>query len=289
MASFSYIIIEVLSYLLPVRLAYFVTKLISAASYFVVYKKERMNVAKNLSYVFGDKLKKWRKEKLIFDTFQSFALFIYEVAIMRKINYKTYRKFVRPLGFENVENALKQGKGVVIVTGHLGNWEWGAALLTYLGYKAIVIATRFKNEFVTRYFYNKRTRQGLEVVYLEEAVRKSLRKLKNNGIVAIVGDRDYTNQGMEIAVFGKMMKFPTGALILALRAGAPVVPCFAIRRGMCKYDVIFSSPIEMESKGYKQEEFKDDLIKWVKFLEGYVRKYPSHWYRFEPFWEAEKA
>jgi len=289
MDSVCYFIVNLLSYLLPVRLAHLITRLAANVLFHTVYKNARRNVENNLMFIFGDKLKRWKRKQLIFETFQSFAFFIYEFAIMRKINQKTYRNFVNPVGFENVERALEKGKGVIIVTGHLGNWEWGAALLTYLGYHAIVIATRFKNPFVTRYYYNQRTKQGLEVIYLEDAVKKTLKKLKSNGIVAIVGDRDYTNQGTEISFFGKMTRFPTGALLLGLRTGAPVIPCFAIRRGMCKYDVIFSSPIKMMSKGYREEEFKEDMSRWAKILEGYIRKYPSQWYRFQPFWEPEKV
>lgn len=289
MLTASYIIINFLSYILPVRLAYFITKWIVVGAYFTIYRKARKNVEHNIEYVFSDKLKKWEKDRIVFETFLNFGLFIYEFLIIRKINQKTYKNFVNPVGFENVERALKKGKGVIIVTGHLGNYEWGAALVTYLGYPLMVIANKFKNRFITKYYYERRKNQGMEVVYLEEAVRKSLRKLKSNGGVAIVGDRDYTNQGLEVPFFGKLTKFPEGAFLLSLRTGAPVIPCFAIRRGMCRYDVIFSSPIIMESKGYKEEELKEDLMKWVKIVEKYVREYPTQWYRFEPFWEPEKV
>ena len=289
MITVIYSLMNFVSFLLPIRLAYFMTKVVSGILYFTLYKKSRQNVENNLSYVFADKTGRQEKERMIYETFQSFALFMYEFMIMRKINQKTYKRFVNPVGFENVERALKKGKGVIIITGHLGNWEWGAALLTYLNCKAMVIATKFKNEFVTKLYYNKRKHQGLEVIFLEEAVRKILKKLKSNGIVAIVGDRDYTNQGIEVPFFGKKTKFPTGALLLGLRTGAPVIPCFAIRRGMCRYDVIFKSPLVMKSKGYKENELKKDLMQWVRMLEKFVKEYPEQWYRFEPFWEPENA
>ena len=284
-----YIIINFLSYLLPVWLAYFITKLVVGAVYFIFYRRGRRNVSRNLEYVFGNRLKIWQKEKIIFKTFQSFALFIYEFLIIRKINQRTFKNFVNPIGFENVERALKKGKGVICLTGHLGNWEYGAALLTYLGYPGMVIAKRFKNKFITKYFYNRRREQGMEVAYLEEAVRKTLRKLKSNGIVAILGDRDYTNQGIEVPFFGKKTKFPAGPFLFGLKTGAVIIPTFAARVGMCRYDVIFDTPIELESKGYKKEEIKKDLIKWIKVFEKFIRRYPSQWYRFEPFWEPEKG
>ncbi|MCK4584837.1 lysophospholipid acyltransferase family protein [candidate division WOR-3 bacterium] len=283
-----YIIINFLSYILPMKLAYFITKCVVAGVYWPFYIKGRINVEKNLSYAFADRLKRWEKEKIIFETFQNFGLFLYEFLIIRKINQKTFRKFVNPVGFENIKKALKKGKGVIFLTGHLGNWEWGAALLTYLGHSPMVIAKRFKNRFITNYYFDRRQKQGMEVVYLDEAVRKSLRKLKNNGLVAIVGDRDYTNQGIEVPFFGKNTRFPTGAFLLAMRNGAAVIPTFAVRMGMCKYDVIFNSPLVIESSGYKAEDIKKNLMRWVKILESYIRRYPSQWYRFEPFWGLEK-
>lgn len=225
---------------------------------------------------------------MVFETFQSFALFMYEFLIIRKLNRKTQPRLVKAVGFEKVEKALKDGKGAIMITGHLGNWEWGAALLTYLGYPPTVIATRFKNEFVTKFYYNRRVQQGMEVAYLDEAVRKTLRKVKHNGIVAILGDRDYTRQGIEVTFFGTRTKIPVGALLLGLRSGAAVFPAFAVRVGMCRYHVLFDDPIELTSKGYREDEMKEDLKKWVKVLERYVRKYPTQWYRFEPFWEPER-
>lgn len=282
-----YIIIDFLSYLLPKKLAYFIDKLIVAAVYYSVYRKGRKNVAQNLACVFGNELEVWRKEKIIRETFINFGLQMYEFLIMRKMNRGDFKAYANPVGFEKVQNALKRGKGVIILTGHIGNYEWGAAMVAHLGYEPSVVVARFKNEYVTRYYYNRRVQQGLEVIYLEDAVRKTLRKMKKNGIVCIVGDRDYTNDGVEVEFFGKKTKFPAGAILMGLRTGAAVIPAFAVRVGICKYDVIFEDPLELKSKGYKQDEMKEDLMKWVKVMEKYVRTYPTQWYRFKPFWEPE--
>ncbi|TES89874.1 MAG: hypothetical protein E3J87_11150 [Candidatus Cloacimonadota bacterium] len=283
-----YFIVNFLSYIIPVRLAHFLAKWIIVALYSTFYRKQRINVEKNLTYVFKSRLRGWEKKRLVLDTFLNFASFFYEFLIIKRINQKNFRNFLNPIGFEKVGKALKKEKGVIFITGHLGNWEWGASTLTYLGYPPIVIANRFRNRFITKYFFDRRQQQGMEVVYLEDAVRKSLRKLRRNGLVAIVGDRNFTNQGVEVPFFGKETKFPTGAFLLGIRCGAPVIPTFAVRVGMCKYDVIFENPIYFEGKSYKEEEVKKYLMKWVKTLEGYIRRYPNQWYRFEPFWVTEE-
>jgi lauroyl/myristoyl acyltransferase len=289
MFTIFYKTVNVLSYVLPSRLAYLISKVVAGVMYHSVYRKARLNLDRNLQYVFGKEMKRWKREKIIFETFQSFALFIYEFLVMRRINEKTYTRYVRPVGFQRVRTALKKGNGVICLTGHLGNWEWGAAMLTYLGYPPTVIATRFKNEYVTKFYHDRREQQGMEVAYLEDAVRKTLRKVKQNGLVAILGDRDYTNQGIEVPFFGKMTRFPAGPLLLGRRSGAAIIPAFAIRVGICKYNVYFDEPIELKSKSHKDKEYKNDLRRWAKVLEKYVRKYPRQWYRFEPFWESEKV
>lgn len=283
-----YITINMLSYLLPVRCAWFITKAISAGSYFLLYARARRNVRQNLLRVFGGKIEKWKLDRMVFKTFQNFALFMYEFLITRRLNKKTQPYMAKPVGFEKVEKALEQGKGAIMITGHMGNWEWGASMLTYLGHPATVIANRFKNEYITKFYYDRRVQQGMEVAYLDEAVRKTLRKVRSNGCVAILADRDYTGQGMEMELFDTRTKMPSGALLLALRSGAALIPAFAIRVAPCRYHVIFDDPIPLESKGYKEEEMKDDMKKWIAVLERYVRKYPTQWYRFEPFWEPER-
>jgi KDO2-lipid IV(A) lauroyltransferase len=161
-------------------------------------------------------------------------------------------------------------------------------MVARLGYSPSVVATGFKNDYITNFYYTRRMQQGLEVIYLEDAVRKTLRKMKKNGIVCIVGDRDYTKDGVAVEFFGKITKFPAGAILMALRTGAALIPAFAIRAGICKYNVFFGDEIKLESKGYRVEEMKEDLMKWVRVMESYVRQYPAQWYRFEPFWEPEK-
>ena len=80
------------------------------------------------------RLEKWQIERMVFETFQNFAIFMYEFLIMRKLNKKTQPVYLTPVGFEKVERALRDGKGAIIITGHLGNWEWGAAMLAHLGH-----------------------------------------------------------------------------------------------------------------------------------------------------------
>jgi len=288
MLTIHYLIINFLSYILPVKLACFITKWVVVIAYYIVYGEARKNVTENLIQVFGNSLPKWEKDKMVRETFLNFGLFIYEFLIIKRINKKNFKQFINPVGFENVEKALENGKGVIFLTGHLGNYEWGAAVLHYLGYNPIVIAKRYKNRFITNYYFNRRKGQGMDVVYLDQAVKESLRRLKKNGLVAIVGDRDYTDQGLDVLFFGKKTRFPTGALLLAIRTGATVIPTFALRSGMCKYDVVFNKPILLESKGYKQEDIEKDLMKWIKVLEDYIRKYPSEWYTFQPIWKTEK-
>ncbi len=282
-----YIIINVLSYLLPVRCAYFITKAVSAGAYFFIYGRGRENVRQNLLHVFGHEIEKWKVERMAFETFQNFALFMYEFLLTRRLNSRTQPSMAQPVGFEKVEKALEKGKGAIMITGHIGNWEWGAAMLTYLGHPATVIANRFKNEYITKFYYDRRVQQQMEVAFLDEAVRKTLRKVRSNGCVAILSDRDYTGQGMEIEFFGMKAKIPTGALLLALRSGAALIPAFSVRVAPCQYNVIFDDPIPLTSKGYKEEEMREDMKKWVAVLERYVRKYPTQWYRFGPFWEPE--
>ncbi|OQX53490.1 MAG: hypothetical protein B5M53_06845 [Candidatus Cloacimonas sp. 4484_209] len=280
MLNTAYVIINFLSYILPIRLAYFITKWIVVVAYFTVYGKAKKNVEKNIEFVFGDKLKEWEKKKILRETFLNFGLFIYEFLIIRKINKRSFRKFLNPVGFEKVEKALRKGRGVLIVTAHVGNWEWGAVMLTYLGYPPTVIAKRFKNEFLTRFYFKKRSMHSLEVVYLDDAVKKSLRKLRTNGLVAILGDRDYTSQGIEVPFLGKPVRLPTGAVLLSKRSGAVVIPAFAIRVGTCKYNVFFEDPIEYSKEGYKEEDIKKDIMRLSKVIEKYIKKYPSQWYNF---------
>ena len=111
--------------------------------------------------------------------------------------------------------------------------------------------------------------------------------LAKNEIVAMLGDRATKTNRMRIKFFGKEAYFPTGAIILSLLTGAPIVPGFVIYKGKGKYYGVAEKPIYAKETGNREKDIKETLEKIIKVFEKYIRKYPDQWYNFYPFWETQ--
>lgn len=125
-------------------------------------------------------------------------------------------------GLERLQEALGGGRGVVLVTGHLGNWEIGGAALAVRGVPMDVVAQRQSNPLFDRLVVETRERLGLRVIPREQATRQGLRSLRAGRVVALVADQDANQAGAFVPFFGRLASTHRGPAMLALRTGAPL-------------------------------------------------------------------
>ena len=246
---------------------------------------------------------------LTFKTYRNFAKFIYEFIKIPSVDLKKVREEFVFEGLERIEEVLRRGKGAIIMTAHLGNWELGGIVFSLKGFPMTVIAWPHRSRRVTDFFTRRRSSKGLKVVQVGDAKRETLRALRRNECVAVLGDRNFTRRGICIPFFGRPVQFPIGAFQLSARTGAPIIPIFNIRSGDGKYRFIVESPIFFEKhrrsarlpsqppqrrdsqpprqgEDWYQKGLKENLLKWATLLEKYIRRYPDQWYLFEPVFET---
>lgn len=186
---------------------------------------------------------------------------------------------------------LEKGRGAVVLTGHLGNWDLAAADLRKYGRAVTVVmaheANRSTHEFV------RRMREGhdIRVVYSDESVFSSLhlvRALRANHIVAMQLDRTNPNgRTFEIPFFGVPARFSAGPFHLARVAGSPIIPSFAPRIGVRHYKIRFGGVHEVPDRG-RRSAIESVAARVVADFEAIVREHPCQWFQFADFW-AEPA
>jgi len=276
--SLFFLFIDILGKFLPKKVAEFVSERISDICYFTIYRKGVLNYRENISPFYNGNIR-----KLSLRCVRNFSLFIYEFVLLPRLNKRNFKKYIFPVNIEKVYEARKRGKGVIILTAHLGNYEWGAAMLTFLGFPLTVISLPYRNRFITNFYEEKRTQKGMKVVYIKNAITGSLKALKNNELLALLGDRVFNEEGIKVEMFGKKTIIPSGPFYLSLRTGAAIIPAFALKERDNRYHVYFEDEIKLDKKNL--EENKNLYIsKWMEILEKYVRKYPEQWYRFDRLW-----
>ena len=191
---------------------------------------------------------------------------------------------------DTVADALREGRGAVIVTGHFGYWDIAAKILHEHGRPINVVMAREANATTNQYVRAARERAGVRVIYSDTSVLSSLnmiRALRRNEIVAIQLDRSPGAVGARLVpFFGAPASFPSGPFILARAAGAPLIPVFTPRLGTRHYAIRvgdrFSVPQETRALDRVMAEV-------VHFFEDTVRAFPTQWFQFAPFWPGGAA
>jgi lauroyl/myristoyl acyltransferase len=168
----------------------------------------------------------------------------------------------------------------------MGNWEMVGAAASLRGAPVLAIVRPHPNPRVHRFFMSQRQRLNYRVLPVGHAARPVLRHLTANGIVALLGDRPYGEEGLEVDLFGQATLLPTGPARLALSAGAELIPWFVLRRFDDSFTVVFEPPIPRQAAGSRRERARAMTQAFARVLEAYVRENPSQWLNFYPVWDG---
>lgn len=186
-------------------------------------------------------------------------------------------------GWEHVERALALGKGLIAVTGHLGNWEYGGAYFAARGVPTDVVARGMANPIFEAYVTRTREEIGMAVIHDKDAVKRTPRALRENHMVAFVSDHDALGLASTfVPFFGRPAKTPRGPAVFALRFGAPVVFIAIPRLPSGRYAVIVE-PVEVEPTGDREADVDAIVLRFTQMLEAMVRRFPAQY-----FWQHRR-
>ncbi len=192
------------------------------------------------------------------------------------------------IGFSRLVEGRLKGKGVVLLTAHLGNWEVGGLMLAEVKQPIHVVLVPDLFAGVERVRRRMHARAGVTEIPVDRTFLPTLsvlRALDRNGIVAMQGDRDFDNTGIAAPFFGREAYFPRGPFRVAMATGAVVLPAFIVSVPGGRYRAIIEEPIPIEDAGDRDAALRRNVARYIAVLERYVGKYPEQWYCFYPFWD----
>ena len=190
-------------------------------------------------------------------------------------------------GEEVLQEAAREGRGVMLVSGHLGNWEVGTAGLVARGFPMDIVAARQRNVLFDRYLTRSRERLGMTVIPREEAQRGVLASLKVGRMIGIMGDQDARRAGIFVLYFGRPASTARGPAVLSMRAGATVATFYTIRRAGWKprYD-IYIEPVKKAEGGRGRAAVAAVTQAFTTRLEERVREYPEQYLWHHRRWKT---
>lgn len=172
-------------------------------------------------------------------------------------------------GVENLEAALRGGRGAILLTAHLGNWELLGAVLAARGYEVNAIVSRLKVKGLDRLVGRIRRSIGVNPIP-RESLKSAVESLKRNQILAILADIDTRARGVFVRFFGRRAFAPIGPISISLQTGAPIVPAFIVREGR-RHRIFILEPLKPEG------DPPSDAQRLTELIESFVRRYPDQW------------
>ncbi len=274
--------------LLPQRFLYFIAIRIADLNFHWLDRKGRAAVENNLRRVLPNAPEaRIRKETQW--VFRNFAKYLTEFFRFRHFDLNWFKTNMAMFGFDYVEEALLEGKGCIVSSAHLSNWELGAAAATVMGGKKLTVSVAMhRYGKINNLFMRERESMGLRVADMEkDAAIVMMRALRRNEVIGVMGDRDPTQQGVEVDFFGRPCRFPQGPARLSLATGAPIIPAFCIRRTNDSFSVVFLPPLPIPETGTRDEKVKEITQTFANIIANTIRVHPEQWAVFYNLWDTE--
>ena len=281
--SFLYRIGSFIALRLPRRVVYCLSDLIAEA-YCQFSRKDRTSVINNLKVILGPDLPSAEYESLAAEVFKNFARYLVDFFRFSKLDRAFIERYVTIEGEEFLKRAKAAGKGAILLSAHIGNWELGGAATSLIGYPLHAVALTHSNKEVNKFFIRQRSFGGLNVISIGPSLKRCFSILKNNGFLALLGDRDFSENGIRINFFGRPTKIPKGPAMFSLKTGAMLLPVFMIREKGDRFRLVFKEPIIAREAEHGHRGIEALVSKYLTVIEDYVRRYPTQWFMFREVW-----
>jgi KDO2-lipid IV(A) lauroyltransferase len=231
----------------------------------------------------------WRR--ILRGVYRSLGWQIGEFCKMQGYTLERASRFIRYEGLENYFGARAKGKGVLVLTGHLGAWELSSFYHSLAGYPMSMVIRRLDNPLVDAFVNRVRSMHGNRVIHKDDFARGLLTAMQQGETVGILMDTNMTPpQGVFVPFFGMEACTASGLARVALRTDAAVLPGFLLwEETEKKYVLRFGPQIELIRSGDATANIVENTALFTAVIESYVRRYPEQWLWVHRRWKTRPS
>lgn len=283
--AFAWVLVHLLG-LPPRKIARAAGAGIGRLAYSLVPRLRKVGL-KNLELAFPEWTNQQRQETLR-RLYRNLGWLLAEFCQMPKYTREGSRAFLRYDGLERYLNLRARGRGVLIVTGHLGAWELSSFYHSLMGYSMSMVIRRLDNARVDGLVNHIRCLHGNRVLHKDDFARGLLGAMRAGETVGILMDTNMTPpQGVFVPYFGKLACTASGLARVALKTGAAVLPGFMLwEESEQKYVLHFGEEIVLDRTGDDEADAVANTAKCTAAIETYVRRYPDQWLWVHRRWKT---
>lgn len=256
---------------------------------FYIIPRHREETIRNLTTAFGKEKSSIEINQLATGVFKNLAQTAFEVLQFPK--WKQY-PLDQIIDFgdapEKYRTLLSEGKGLITITSHLGNWELLGGIPAMKGFKSKAIARRLRDPNFHNWVEHLRTSIGVDLIYRNESPKKIFQCLKNGEALGLLPDQDIAGlKGVFVDFFGKPAHTGIAPVKLALATGAPIACVFLVRLPQNRYKIIFKNVIRPQIETTEADALQKYTALWMKDIEDVIREYPDQWGWMHNRWKTQ--
>jgi lauroyl/myristoyl acyltransferase len=245
-------------------------------------RDRREALTANLAQVLGPRAGRRELERAVRRGFASYGRYWVEAFRLEDLTAAELRRRLRIEGRHHIDAALADGRGAIFASPHVGNWDAGGAWLAASGYAATAVVERLRPAELYQRFARYRRALGLELLPLDdgaETLRGVIRALRAGRLACLVCDRDLTGGGVRVRLFGATARMPGGPASIALRTGAPLLPCAVYHdRRPGHWRAVVQPPLEPEATGDTRKDTLALTQRLAGEFERLIAADPTQWH-----------
>mgnify|MGYP001819335589 CR=1 FL=1 len=252
---------------------------------YMIDAPHRRIVRRNLRLAFPD----WSQEKIRQTSkrvFQHLGATFVEICQLATYSKSDVVDRVCVVGSERWRQALDNRQGLIIVSAHLGNWEFGMQFAACFLQKPVLgVAIRIRFQLLNQWVHKVRTRFGTRIIYKKGALPEMQQTLRRGGIVGLLVDQSRRLEGVEVTFFGHKVTATPAAAFLALRCKCPVLTIFCVREADGQLTLVVKPPLEFKPTGSLRSDVQANTQVITDAVERMIRKYPEQWFWVHKRWK----
>jgi Kdo2-lipid IVA lauroyltransferase/acyltransferase len=229
-----------------------------------------------------------QRETLLRRDYRNLGWLLAEFCQMPKYTPESASRFIRYEGFENFAQARARGKGVLVLTGHLGAWELSSFYHSLMGHPMGMVIRRLDNPLVDMFVNRIRCLHGNRVIHKDDFARGLISSMRAGETVGILMDTNMTPpQGVFVPFFGIEACTASGMARVAAKTGAAVVPGFLLwEEAEGQYVLHFGKELEVVKTDDSESDALVNTAAFTAAIEGYIRRYPDQWLWMHRRWKT---
>lgn len=258
-----------------------------AALWYRLDRRHRRITLANLNFAYGDSLDLAARERLAREVFCHFIRFAWEILELFLAPQTLICSKVVIVGAENAEAALAQGRGLVAIAAHAGNWEYTVTGYALKYRPLAVVGRELDQRLPARLARYLRERGGNFMVDKQKGMKEIMRHLRENRPVGIVIDQNTTTAGgLLVNFFGKPARTTPVAAVLA-RRGVPVLPTLSRRLPDGRHLLAIFPPLSLRKTADAEADIQHHLELQSRIIEAWVRAEPAQWLWLHRRWKNQ--